>query len=134
MKWNHIIILILLLRKKENCFEIHFVNNIPANMHYYVFNGKYSYCINEELLADYIKDKGLELTINDNWQQYQNMKKKHDGKLKHNKYNEIQCISLYDKLTIYVDHFDIIKITDLFSINLNDAGNIIYNQIKNTKN
>lgn len=118
------------VEKKENCFEIHFVNNIPANMHYYVFNGKYSYCINEELLADYIKDKGVELTINDNWQQYQNMKKKYDGMLKHNKYNEIQRISLYDKLTVYVDHFDVIKITDLFSINLNDAGNIIHNWIE----
>lgn len=118
------------VEKKEKCFEIHFVNNIPANMHYFVFNGKYSYCINEELLADYIRNKGIELSINSNWQQFQNMKKKYDDKLKHNKYNEIQRIELYDKLTVYVDHFDVIKITDLFSINLKDAGDIIRNWIE----
>lgn len=117
------------VEKRENCFEIHFVNHVPANMHYYVLDGKYSYCINEELLADYLRGKGVELTINDNWQTFQNKEKKRDGDLKHNKYNEIQRITLYDKLTVYIDHFEVVEITDLFSVDLKEAGDIVRNWI-----
>lgn len=128
----------LRISRVDEGIKIEFKNTYPSNLFFY----EKAYSLNEEKLADYLRERGIEVTIDEEYKAWERKKiedKKRWGirQLKVNKYKEIgRVCRLWEYIIIRSDMTMDVKFYDSISIGtipINQSANIIKRWIEKYK-